>query len=176
VDVEVVDEQGTPVVGAFLHAEFAGHDWTKPIGGVVGADGHGRLEGLPRSSTTIAVTIVDPKQDARRSWGPLPRRIAGDVDSVRIVVGKPRTLRGRVTSEDGTPCAGAVIFAATASASSAADSEGRFTVDVPADLPVPFAIHASPPQFDAKKPMSGYDLADADDRELTIVLHAAPAR
>jgi RNA polymerase sigma-70 factor (ECF subfamily) len=176
VDVEVVDERGAAITGLVVRAEFVGHDQFKPLYGITGADGHARIDGLPRSSATFSVTITDPKQDARRSWGPLPRRVAGDVDSVRIVVGKPRTLHGRVVLEDGAPCASATVFVPGANCSGAADAEGRFSVDVPADLPAPYAVHGSPPPYDGKKPMSGYDLVDADERELTIVLHGVPAR
>lgn len=174
VDVLVVNAQGDPVAGAWVHAEFAGSDWSRPVSAMTDAEGHALVAGLPRSAVTYTVTIPDPQKRPGTEWHPQPVRVAGDADTVRITVGATRTVRGRVVCEDGSPVAGAFITVST-HGSSFADDDGRFTVDVPAELPFPFPVYGHPADF-AKQALSGYDLADADDRELSIVLHPVPKR
>jgi hypothetical protein len=179
IDVEVVDEAGAPRAGASVVADFAGSDWQRRVVGTVGADGRVRLEGLPRAPVEVSVVVRGLGADPKLGWCATPRRVPGAADAVRIVVPPPRVLRGRVVAPDGAPCAGAGVSAYLGGAltcSSTCGPDGRFEMRVPSDAPLPFPVNANPRTNDARRPLAGYDLVDATDRESEIVLHPVPGR
>jgi len=193
-DVEVVDELGAPVVGAMVSTDFQGRDWRSPILGETTADGHARafdrttgkktdvigLPELPRTPVLVSVTISDRTKGFNRQWSPLPRRVPGDVDAVKIVVGKPRRLHGRVVHEDGSPCASAIVSCTPGSGQGSmnvCESDGAFELFVPADMPTPIDVNAFPaPEAGKIREVTGYDVVDGEDRDLEIVLRPVPKR
>ncbi len=180
IDVEVVDDAGAPVTGAWIQTEFKGEDWQRPLCGTTATDGRCRIDSLPRAPVIVSAAIRDVAAGPNHSWTPRAVRASGDQDTVRIVVPKPRVLRGRVVGEDGAPVAEAFVHASPGTARGGsvtmAGPDGRFEILVPPDAPLPFLLHGNPLPFDRKKPLTGWDLVDASDRELEIVVHPVPAR
>ncbi len=176
VTVEVVDLEGEPLGGVALQARFAGQDRSKPSAGTTDKDGRVELADLPR--TPVTLNVYFPAAKSIDMWSLLPRTIASDEDSVRIVMEEPRVLRGRVLDERGGAAPGALVRISFFGAlcRTITDARGRFQIRVPTAAKYPFPVIARPRSLDPQWPLSGYDLVEDDVRELKIVLRPVPAR
>jgi RNA polymerase sigma factor (sigma-70 family) len=175
-DVVVVTRAGRPVEGAWVYggAQSPGTDWRQPPSATTDVRGSATLEALPATAVSLSVRFRAPGADPN-DWQEIRiAHVPTATTSLRVVDPGVRVVHGRVLRADGTPSPGAIAHGG--SSMTAADAEGRFRLAVNADEPVPFVVYGHPLPQDPKQPLAGWDVVDAEDRELEIELGPVPAR
>jgi hypothetical protein len=127
-------EDGSPVEGVEVAAEFVVRRWTFVARAKTTAEGRFEIGGVPRSQFERTTNLTVPRTPGR-CWGGRTNVTLADADAgeVEIVATASSRLRGRCVDELGQPVPGANVhfFVATSNAEGSSAEDGRFEFEVP---------------------------------------------